>query len=197
MKIRSIILISALIFCVSVGMAFAADNAAPKVVIRASAQVQGDFFTLGDIADITPAPAKCKSSALLASAVVGRSPMLGSTRTIGRGDIRLKLRQAGYDPQSIDIEGAPETSVSSDNAVDVAPSAGSQSQPVKSDKPQISVKAGDPVTIVFVNGPVVVRAKGFAVTSGAVGETISVRRDDATRNFSATIIDAGLVQLAE
>jgi hypothetical protein len=169
----------------------------PKVVVHATAGVDGDNISLGDIADISPSPQTCKASARIAATIVGRAPLPGQTRQLTRGDICLKLRQAGIDPATVDLEGATnlvisQTATESDQD---GSASGDPGAPAKPAGPV--VKPGDELDIVLVDGPVIARTKAFAITGGYVGDTISVRRDGSERPLTATIIDAGQAELEE
>ena len=83
----------------------------PKVVVHDSGIAHSNFITLGDIADISPSPRASKASARLAAAVIGRAPMEGAIRSFNRGDISLKLRQCGIDPEGINFQGASTATV--------------------------------------------------------------------------------------
>ena len=193
--------LSIFVFAISLVVALpaiaGAGESMPKVIVHATAGVDGDNITLGDIADITPSPQTCKASARLAATIVGRAPLPGQTRPLNRGDICLKLRQAGIDPETVDLEGAENLIISqtekaptpSANGVGAAGSDTHPAGPV--------VKPGDELDVVLVDGPVSARTKATAITGGAIGDTISIRRDGCDRPLTATIIDAGDVELEE
>jgi hypothetical protein len=190
-------LITAILIWIVVAAPALAGAALPKVVVHALASVSGDNITLGDIADISPSPQSCKASARIAATIVGRAPLPGQTRPLTRGDICLKLRQAGIDPATVDLEGATDLVISqsgdgSDSDSYATADASGDSKPAGP-----VVKPGDELDVVLVDGPVIVRAKAFAVTGGSIGDTISIRRDGASRPLTATIIDAGQAELEE
>ena len=176
----------------------ALGSSAPTVKIRATAAVSADTITLGDIAEITPSPAVSKASARLASTSIGRAPLSGASRSLTRGDVVLKLRQAGIDPLSVDLEGASDLTVTStEGAGTQSPIHGSTAGTASAAQDRPAIRPGDPVDIVLDDGPVIVHSKGYAVTGGFVGDKIAVRRDGADHSLAATIIDAQHVALEE
>jgi len=199
MKLAAIVLIIS--FLASTLPAMAAQ---PKVTVRAVAVAQSDFVTLGDIADISPSPQASKASARLAATVVGRAPMPGESRPLTRGDILLKLRQAGINPATVDVEGASDITISSTQlpqavtAPALPSSTGApQASPTTADPTAPAIRVGDPVDIVLADGLVTVRARGTAVTGGTIGKEITVRRDNAPRTLTGIIIAPGRVELEE
>ncbi len=181
----------------------------PKVMVHDSGLAHSNFITLGDIADISPSPRASKASARLAAAVIGRAPMDGATRSFNRGDISLKLRQCGIDPETINFQGASTTVVAStnDGSPNPTPATPSQAQttsvvPEPSSASQIVVHAGDPVDVLVADGPVTVHASAVALGSGAAGQSIRVRREgssaeSSSQPFPVTVIGAGQTQLEE
>ena len=181
----------------------------PKVVVHDSGLTHSSFITLGDIADISPSPRASKASARLAAAVIGSAPMEGATRSFNRGDISLKLRQCGIDPETINFQGASSTVVASSNddksapvtvlAAQTQPSILASTQPSAS---QVVVHTGDPVDVMVSDGPVTVHASAVALSSGTAGQTIRVRRegngsDGSSQPIPVTVIGAGQTQLQE
>jgi hypothetical protein len=111
-----------------------------------------------------------------------------------RGDLVLKLRQAGIDPATVDLEGATSISVTQAGTGDEAqPSADATT--AKPSAP--AVRPGDEIDIFLVDGPVSIRTKAIAVSGGAVGDTITARRGDSPRPLTVTIIAAGQATLEE
>jgi hypothetical protein len=187
-----------------------ADTVAPKpeIALKSSATVSGDMFVLSEIATIK-APADL--IAKLSPAVMGRSPLEGATRTIGRGDVILKLRQAGIDVSGLNIDGsdsvtltladapnlAPATTANSMNAqnassVGAAPAASTLAAiaPVKA----VALKAGDPVTLLYEDGPVSIGVQAALMDSAHVGDRVTVRTSISTRLISGVLVDAQTVK---
>ena len=75
-------------------------NAGPvHIALKSAVSVQPSadgFFTLGSVADLSGGAASVRLR--LATISVGRAPLSGETRRLTRGDLALKLRQAGCDP---------------------------------------------------------------------------------------------------
>jgi flagella basal body P-ring formation protein FlgA len=75
------------------------------VVVRATPQVSGGTFRLGEIADIAGGdPALGRQ---LADVEVGTSPLPGLTRPLFPSDITVRLRQRGIDPKRVDLQCPP------------------------------------------------------------------------------------------
>ena len=101
----------------------------PAAAVLANAD---GFFTLGAVADVTGGGAAQRMR--LAAIVIGRAPLSGESRHVTRGDLALKLRQAGCDPDKAAVlEGADAAEVTTADAVPVgAPLAAPSVFPVSS-----------------------------------------------------------------
>ena len=97
------------------------STAPVHVALRPAAAVTANadgFVTLGSVADLTGGEAAAR--ARLSAVVVARAPLPGDVRQLTRGDLSLKLRQAGYDPNRVAVlEGAPTSAVTVGNATPV------------------------------------------------------------------------------
>lgn len=179
-----------------------AVSAAPvHVSLKSSAAVQPDadnYFSLGSVADLTGGDAKLRAK--LALVCVGRAPLPGDVREITRGDLVLKLRQAGFPPGADAVlEGATQADVTvtaSASAGVPANSAGtkgvSQAAPAA---PVILVRRGDSVTIRIDDDDMSITARGVARDNGAAGDTIHIHRDGCNSDLVATVLDAQTVSL--
>ena len=102
-------------------------QAAPiHVALRSAVSVSPNadgFFTLGSVADVTGGAAAARTR--LSGVLVGRAPLSGETRRVTRGDVALKLRQAGWDPdrQAV-LEGAGQADVTTADGVPPIPNNG-------------------------------------------------------------------------
>lgn len=194
-KLTTTFVISAL--AVSIGTATAFADV-PVVTVNPVATVNADYIMLGDISTITPSPLTDKTSAKVASTIVGRSPLPGLSRPLNRGDICLKLRANGIDPATVDLEGAQNITISRGGSQSNAPGTpGQASTPGQAQANPTIIKFGDSVDLLVIDGPVTVHAKAYATQSGALGDTINVRRDGLDHLLSVTVIAAGQVQLEE
>jgi flagella basal body P-ring formation protein FlgA len=91
--------------------------AAPKpapfvatVLLRVSPEVNGQSFTLGEIADITGSDKVLVKQ--LSDLLIGTSPLPGMTRLLRPGDITLRLRGARLESPRVDVVAPPEMKVS-------------------------------------------------------------------------------------
>jgi len=84
-----------------------------RVSLRAAPAASPDadgFITLGTVADLSGGDKAARTR--LAGIPVCRAPLSGETRRLTRGDLALKLRQAGCDPdKSATLAGAEEAQV--------------------------------------------------------------------------------------
>ena len=183
------------------------------IALKPAAAVQPDtdgFFTLGSVADVTGGESALRTR--LAAILVGRAPLSGETRRLTRGDLALKLRQAGCDPDKATVlEGAETTEVTSadpgpNHAVPPAPNTGGVSKDdILASLPNhappllgtggILIHRGDAVTIVIQSGPLTIHADGIARENGAAGQTIRVHRDGVMTDLAVQVLDAHAVQL--
>lgn len=176
----------------SAGLPVSASVTAPSITLKPSASVSTEYFTLADIASI-----HCNTHAQavrLAAVQIGRCPLSGAVRTIGRGDVFLKLRQAHFDPAQLSIRGASSVVLTaSDTAASTTAVSPAGSQTVKEEAP--GVKSGEDVDICVVDGPVTLKARGYATSSGHVGALVSVRREGSPHALRGRVIAEGQVQL--
>lgn len=83
-------------------IAHVGPDAPVTVVVHDAADVAGAEFTLGQIADVTGADSAL--AAQVTAVKIGTSPLAGLSRTIGQGDILLKLRAARIDTRRVDVK---------------------------------------------------------------------------------------------
>ena len=198
-------------------------SAAPvHVALKGTASVTANadgFFTLGSVADVTGGDAATRTR--LSSVPVGRAPLSGETRRVTRGDVALKLRQAGCDPDTqAFLEGAAQSDV---KTVEPTPARlGSPPLPAREGPeggkgagvsvPSLSSLAGrtpvsgankevgllhrgDAVTIVIRSDALTITAPGIAREDGRVGDTVRVHREGLMTDLSVRVLDAKTVQL--
>lgn len=160
------------------------------------------FFTLASVADLTGGDPSRR--ARLSQIDIGRAPLSGETRHLTLGDLALKLRQAGLNPEKDTVlEGAGEANITTDGAEITSPAvttpvnsvgAGTVSVPAPAvDLPLIHF--GSPVTIVIQSGGLTITAPGIARESGRAGDTIRVHRDGVMTDLSVTVQDKQTVRL--
>jgi len=187
----------------------------PAVTVRPTAD---GFFTLGAVADITGGETAQRTR--LAGILIGRAPLSGETRRLTRGDLALKLRQAGCNPEKAAVlEGADAAEVTTQEpgtgSADLLAreSASGTAEPVNgglssvaerlslSSRPALPVPGpllihrGDAVTIFIQTGPLTVTAPGVARESGGAGQTIRVHREGVMTDLSVQVLDSQTVQL--
>ena len=172
------------------------------------------FFTLGSVAALSGGDPARRTR--LAAVVVGRAPLPGETRRLTRGDLSLKLRQAGCDPEkaavlegaaAADVTTAPQSvgallaapsfsAVPSSQRSTAAEEGAASSAPTTSAIMQSPIiRRGDPVTIVIQSGPLTITAPGIAREGGAAGQAIRVHRDGVMTDLSVHVVDAQTVQM--
>lgn len=81
------------------------ENSPIIITVRATSEVPGDFFKLGEIADIAGRDETYKQK--LAMVQVGRSPLPGNSRNLAPGDIVVYLRGAGLDSDRLELIAPP------------------------------------------------------------------------------------------
>ncbi len=174
---------------------------AVHVVLRPSAVVTADadgFFSLGAIADLSGGDAAERSR--LRGVPVGRAPIPTQTRLITPGDVLLKMRQAGLNPDTgIVLDGAKRVAITL-SAPSAAPtSTDSPARSVTNTAPAAPnsplVRRGDLVTILMQDGDLTISAKGVARDAGGAGDAIHVHRDGLGSDLSVTVVDAQTVLL--
>ena len=143
--------------------------------------------------------------------LVARAPLPGETRQLTRGDLALKLRQAGINPDTqavlegadradVTIEGVPPApnnggaGTGEKDATSSAPT-GSFSTPPLLGAGGTLIHAGDAVTITIQSGAMTITAPATARESGKAGDTIRVHRDGVMTDLSVQVIDAQTVQM--
>ena len=174
------------------------------------------FLTLGSVAGLSGGD---KASRMrFASVLVARAPLPGETRQLTRGDLTLKLRQAGINPDTqVILEGVDQASVTTEcpgvppapNDGATAPDGGAgmdrNNRSSSSPTPLLSgaggtpsgpiIHNGDPVTIIIQSGPMTVTAPATARENGRIGETIRVHRDGVMTDLPVKVMDAQTVQM--
>ena len=170
------------------------------------------FLTLGTVAGITGGDkaARARFSAVL----VARAPLSGETRRLTRGDLSLKLRQAGINPDTQAVlEGADQADVTTD--CPPSPILGSHTEKIGrsseiTSSPALSssvllpktevggqpvIHSGDAVTICIQSGAMTITAPATARENGRVGDTIRVQRPGISADLSVQVLDAQTVQM--
>ncbi|MBV9850807.1 MAG: flagella basal body P-ring formation protein FlgA [Armatimonadetes bacterium] len=176
----------------------AGGAAAPvHVALKPAASVSpdaGDFFSLGSVADLTGGDPALR--ARLAKVTVGRAPLPGDVRHLTRGDLALKLRQAGFHPgKDAVVEGADHADLTASSPAPPESGAGGASPSVSAKTNPLLVHRGDPVTIRIDDGDLAITAKGTARDNGAAGDAIRVHRENCVTDLTVTVLDAQTVQL--
>ncbi len=195
--------------------------AAPvHVALKASAAAAPNadgFISLGSVASLSGGdkPARLRFAAVL----VARAPLPGETRHLTRGDLALKLRQAGINPDTQAIlEGADRAEVTAEGgppALQSAPllrgpnNGGAERQPgaaafsalapsllgARGTCPLPIIHPGDAVTIYIQSGPMTITAPATARESGNAGDTIRVHRDGVMTDLLVQVLDSQTVQM--
>jgi len=174
------------------------------------------FFTLASVANVTGGGTALR--ARLAAVPIGRAPLSGESRRVTRGDLALKMRQAGCDPEKAAVlEGADAAEVRTEEpGTGSAGPLRSESAPGTADKPTSGssvaerlspssrpalpvpgslIHRGDAVSIVIQSGPLTITAPGVAREGGGAGQTIRVHREGVMTDLSVQVLDAQTVQL--
>lgn len=212
MKLYALLLLAAL-----AGPAAAAPVHVALKPVSAVSPTGDGFFTLGEVADVSGGQPPLRTR--LAAIVIGRAPLSGETRRLTRGDLALKLRQAGCDPEKAAVlEGADAAEVTVTDAVpggvqSIAPSspalpASTLPSPAAQEgvinrapvQAPITIQKslvhrGDAVTIFIQTGPLTITAPGIARESGGAGQTIRVHREGVMTDLTVQILDAQTVQM--
>lgn len=172
----------------------------PAATVTATAD---GFVTLGSVADLTGGGASAR--ARLSAVVVARAPLPGDVRRLTRGDLCLKLRQAGCDPDHAAVlEGAAASDVTTGGLpqadaapppVTVPPTPEAASPAGLARPASVVVHRGDAVTIQINDGALAVTASGTARDNGGAGDTIRVHRDGVMTDLTVRVVDAQTVQM--
>ena len=187
----------------------------------ASAAPNADgFLPLGTVAGLTGGDKAAR--ARFAAVLVARAPLSGETRKLTRGDLALKLRQAGINPDTQAVlEGADQAVVTADSPSELPPApdnGGVRTEAVGARKaapsaptlpliPPLSgaggsseglsavIHNGDTVLIHIQSGAMTITAPATARESGRVGDTIRVHRAGVMADLSVQVLDAQTVQM--
>ena len=197
MKLYSLLLLAAV-----VGPAAAAPvHLALKSVAAVSSNADG-FFLLASVADLSGGDLASRKR--LGSVSVGRAPLSGEVRRLTLGDLALKLRQAGCNPdKDVVMDGGGEVSVTTVGAglalaLVSAPGPSRPGRAGASPAPTVQspiIRSGTPVTILIQSGALNITAPGIARQSGGVGDSIRVHRDGVMTDLYVTILDEQTVRL--
>ena len=203
MKLYSLLLLAAV-----VGPAAAAPvHIALKSVAAVSSNSDG-FFLLASVADLSGGDLASRKR--LGSVSVGRAPLSGEVRRLTLGDLALKLRQAGCNPdKDVVLDGVGEVSVTTVgaglapalvSAPGLIPDSGlsGPGRAGASPAPTVQspiIRSGTPVTILIQSGALNITAPGIARQSGGVGDSIRVHRDGVMTDLYVTILDEQTVRL--
>lgn len=176
------------------------------VALKSTASVPSNsdgFFMLGSVADVSGGRPTQRTR--LAAIIIGRAPLSGEHRRVTRGDLALKLRQAGCDPDTAAVlEGADVAEVTATDALPVgsplaAPNSSAPPQTRQEDAasgaPTQVIHRGDAVTILIQTGPLTITAPGLAREGGGAGQTIRVHRAGVMTDLSVQVLNSQTVSL--
>ena len=186
------------ISCFAAALLASSASAAPvHIALKASSIVSPDangYFTLGEIAALSGGDAAMRTR--FTAICVGRAPLSGENRLLTPGDIALKLRQAGCDPdKDAALEGAT-TAIVTVAATPPAPNKqGAASSAPTNAGGQFLIHRGDPVSIIVQSESVTITARGIARDNGGQGDTIRVHRDGIMTDLAVTVLDSQTVAL--
>lgn len=194
--------------------------AAPvHIALKASAAALPNadgFIALSSVAAITGGDKAAR--ARLAAVPVARAPLPGETRQLTRGDLALKLRQAGINPatQAV-LEGADRADVTAGDGPPAPNNGGAglgaggaaSSAPTGSSVASflalpllgaggalpVLIHSGDVVIILIQSGAMTITAPALARENGKAGDTIRVHRDGVMTDLSVQVLDAQTVQM--
>lgn len=175
-------------------------SAPVHIALKATAAVVASsdgFFSLGAVAVVTGGTFAERGR--LCGVTVGRAPLPNEVRRLTQGDIRLKLRQAGFHPDSMAvIDGADQSQIT------VSETAETRHAPAVSENPapgsqQVAtgplIQSGDAITIIIQNANMTISARGVARESGKAGDRIHVHREGVMTDLAATVVDAQTVRM--
>ncbi len=172
-----------------------------KAAAAAAPNADG-FLTLGSVAGLSGGDKAARTR--FAAVLVARAPLPGETRRLTQGDLALKLRQAGVNPDTqviLEGAGAADVTVGTDpvGAPLAAPFA---SAPAAPGLPAPALLAspfclhnGDAVTIYIQSGAMTITAPATARENGRVGDTVRVHRPGVMADLSVQVVDAQTVQM--
>lgn len=191
-----------LLALLAVPAAAAPVHIALKASAAASPNTDG-FIPLGSVAALSGGSKAARLR--FAAVLVARAPLPGETRQLTRGDLALKLRQAGINPDTqVVLEGADRADVTSETSSSAPPAASAASAPPVPASPAGAasaapaaplIHAGDAVTITIQSGAMTITAPATARESGKAGDTIRVHRDGVMTDLSVQVLDAQTVQM--
>ena len=195
----------------AVPTAAAPVHIALKATASAAPNADG-FLTLGTVAGLTGGNKAAR--ARFAAVLVARAPLSGETRKLTRGDLALKLRQAGINPDTQAVlEGADQAVVTADTSSELPPApnnggVGSRPEGAASSAPIGSpltppllgaggaiVHSGDTVLIHIQSGAMTITAPATARENGRIGDMIRVHRAGVMSDLSVQVLDAQTVQM--
>lgn len=180
----------------------------------ASAAPNADgFLTLGTVASLTGGDKAARDR--FAAVLVARAPLSGETRRLTRGDLALKLRQAGINPDTQAVlEGADCADVTAEvppapNSGRVRGGAGAEPVGALRDAPSAPappelgaggaslpvIHSGDAVTVTIQSGAMTITAPATARENGRVGDTIRVYRAGVMADLTVQVLDAQTVHM--
>ena len=179
----------------------------------ASAAPNADgFLTLGTVASLTGGDKIAR--ARFAAVLVARAPLSGETRRLTRGDLALKLRQAGINPDTQAVlEGADRADITAElppapnnegvRTEPVGALLAAPSVPTSAPAPSLLgaggssavIHSGDAVTILIQSGAMTITAPATARENGRVGDTIRVQRAGVMADLSVQVLDAQTVHM--
>lgn len=175
-----------------------------KAAAAASPNADG-FITLGSVAALSGGDKAARLR--FAAVLIARAPLPGETRHLTRGDLALKLRQAGINPDTqavlegadradVTAEGTPPAPNNGGVGVEGVTAEGSlPAPPLLGTGGSVLIHAGDAVTITIQSGPMTITAPATARESGKAGDTIRVHRDGVMTDLSVQVLDAQTVQM--
>jgi len=198
------------LFCIFVlivpTLLFASSNSV-TLTVAPTATVSGDTVYVSDVSEIKGAGKDM--TAKLNAVPLGRAPLDGLTRTLTVGNISLKLRQAGFNPDTVTFAGASSVTISLGNsssgsaqAPDPSGNANTPSSnsnpPSTSQKPAVRpivIHSGDTITAVYEDGPVSISVQATAESAGCIGDLITLRTAVSGRSLKGQIVDSETVAL--
>ncbi|MGE5554156.1 MAG: flagellar basal body P-ring formation chaperone FlgA [Betaproteobacteria bacterium] len=99
----------------AVGLLVALLTCAPALALTVElgteARVAGTQIRLGDVARIVGDQSEQAQVATLTGLVLGQAPRPGQVRTLTRGQVVVRLRQAGLDPEEVEFTGSESVAV--------------------------------------------------------------------------------------
>ena len=167
-----------------------ATAALQGIELAPTAQVTGDWVTLGDIAVVQPD----ERAQALAGTPIAPAPQPGGSRSISAGYVRLRLRAAGVDLTGVAFSGAERVQVT--RAPAGVPGGGAfPSAGAGPPEAVVVIRRGALVKLIVRAGPMAVETRGELLRDCALGQVGRFRVEETRTTVSALLLDHAKAQV--